>query len=82
MPYWFIYAGVFLGDSRVAENSECITSTVFFSVPFRLIVVHNSAPISLKQLGSARPPCSSKQNIRNENEGRNDRQGQAAAITS
>ncbi len=53
-----------------------------FSVPFRLIVVHNSAPISLKQLGSARPPCSSKQNIRKENQGRNDRQGQAAAITS
>lgn len=82
MPYRFIYyAGMFLEASRVAENSQRITSSVF-SVPFRLIVVHNSAPISLKQLGSERPPWSSKQNIRKENEGSNDRQGQASAITS
>lgn len=54
---------MFLEASRVAENSQHISSSVF-SVPFRLIVVHNSAPISLKQLGSERPPRSSKQNIR------------------
>lgn len=82
IPYRFIYhARMFLQASRVAENSQRITSSMF-SLPFRLIVVHNSTPISLKQLGSACPPCSSKQNIRKENEGSNDRQGEVAAITS